>query len=240
MADVELGDIVNAVITAAAVVVAVVAAGIATKARSDSRRSADAAERAADAGEDSVEQARRSAAAGEDSAREARRSAAAGEDSAREARRSADAAERANTLATQEAQRQAAEREDQQGPHFEALAGSYDEGDNTVQFRLRMTGGPGRLDVDVTLTADWCTGFTVAGTTGHSGRIHTHHPLEDGAIIEGTVLTNDRFPTNHPQVVLPLQLTATRHGDHAKGEPTRRWERRATVPLDRRPGLAAF
>ena len=226
MTVVEAGDIANTVITVAAVIVAIITAVIAARARSDSRRSADASERAA--------------AAGEDSAREARRSADAGEDAAREARRSADAAEQANTLAMQEAQRQAAEREDQQGPQFEALAGSYDEVDGTVQFRLLVTGGPGWLDVSVTLAADWCTGFAVAGTTGHSGLVHTYHPLESGAIIEGTVLTNDRFPAAHPQVVLPVQLTATHHGDHAKGEPTRRWKRRVTVPLERRPRLAAF
>ena len=226
MTGVELGEVVDTVITAGAVLVAIVAAVIAAKARSDSRRSADAAERAA--------------AAGEDSARHARRSADAGEEAAREARRSADAAEQANTLANQEAQRQAAERKDRRGPQFEALDGSYHEGDNTVQFRLRMAGGPGRLDVHVRLTADWCVGFAVAGTTGHSGLVHAYHPLESGAIIEQTVLTNDRFPAANLQVVLPLQLTATHHGDPAKDEPAGRWERRVTVPLERRPRLTAL
>jgi hypothetical protein len=108
----------------------------------------------------------------------AQRSAEAAEESARQARRSADAQERATAIAQDDAEQQAADRHRDSGPEFVPVKSDIlDRG--IAHAELRIVGGPGRVVLHVRADAPWCSGVSV-GDDGPVGESVTYPPMHPG------------------------------------------------------------
>lgn len=195
-------------IAAVAALITLGALGIAVLARLDSRRSSRA-------GADSAEAAKQSAAASE-------RSAMTGEVSARAAQRSADAAEEANALQKQAAAQELFDRHDAAGPQFEVVEEALVGDDGKAQVKLRIVGGPGELELEVSTRSPWCAGVSEV-RDGIPGivLIPPHEPGDTVAFfahIDGWVWADD------DPVMLPLTVMA-------EGADHRNWRRRVSVPV---------